>query len=567
MRISFARQFVFAMIAWTCSLAVAVGSEPLYNPKPDPGDKVLPMPGGLSMVFRKITVPGESFWFDPARIKRLGDPQGDVFSRERSLEVSGTFTEPAADNWWYFLGKYEVTKAQYAAVMGGGDIDAGLAVLAERSADPDDAKLPHLSGKARESALASPVRWMRVSDFEEFIDRYNNWLFDSAHPERLEPVPKLRYSVQGGKRTFPGFVRLPSEIEWEYAARGGMLASADEFSGRVPFAPNQAESHAWLRENARSKVKPVGRREPAFGLYDMIGNVNELTLDNFQPEIGRGKLGGRTVRGGSVLTPATDASSGLRQELTLYQFDNTGSSIEPTRSPVTGIRLALGTLVKPDAQYFSLIEREYEAAVARRSTSSAAPAGGQQAKINLSTEELVETMKDLKRLAGAHPFLEQDVNAMIQRLRRVQQLQDQEIQTITADLVLVAVKDAADFGRDCVRLEDRRRVLPIAEKLKETSAQARKNFYDIQRQMESFEARMHSTALRYKRALERLETYGELYFEKAYENAQNRRNQPKIERAALRLVKEHMPGVRRGNLTVERIEGNLIDNVCIAELR
>jgi formylglycine-generating enzyme required for sulfatase activity len=115
--------------------------------------------------------------------------------------------------------------------------------------------------------------------------------------------------------------RLPTEAEWEYAARAG--TTTNWFWGDNA---RDADQYAWYSANSDYQTHPVGEKQPnPWDLFDMAGNVWEWTEDgwhdNYQgaPTDGRawgeedaGDCGGRVVRGGSWLFNPGDLRSADR---------------------------------------------------------------------------------------------------------------------------------------------------------------------------------------------------------------------------------------------------------------
>jgi formylglycine-generating enzyme required for sulfatase activity len=173
-------------------------------------------------------------------------------------------------------------------------------------------------------------------------DRTRSWQnpLVPAVPEDSHPVSCVSFAdaqayAQWLARKTSKAYRLPSEGEWEYAARAGSDAA-------YFFGPNDSniDTYGWYKNNSSSQVQRVGRKSPnVFGLHDMSGNVSEWTSDckngNYSgaPNDGSSWLSGdcseRVLRGGAWDDISANLKSAART------FGPVGSS-----SKTIGIRLA-----------------------------------------------------------------------------------------------------------------------------------------------------------------------------------------------------------------------------------
>lgn len=144
-----------------------------------------------------------------------------------------------------------------------------------------------------------------------------NWHEAKSFIQKLNEIPTIKKrNEQDGM-----FYRLPSEAQWEYAARGGKQSKGYSYAGG-----NKLKEVGWYDLKSHEETKPVGMKiQNELGIYDMSGNVGEWCEDVFHldylgaPKDGNawtseGEQESRVIRGGSWSSPNNYCRSANRDQ-------------------------------------------------------------------------------------------------------------------------------------------------------------------------------------------------------------------------------------------------------------
>ncbi|HEY0549105.1 MAG TPA: formylglycine-generating enzyme family protein [Verrucomicrobiae bacterium] len=210
--------------------------------------------------------------FVPANTFTMGSPNTE---QDRNVNEGPQTEVTLTRGFW--IGKYEVTQGEYFSVM-------------------------NTNPSVFLGDLSRPVSSVSWPDATNYCARLT---------ER---------ELAAGRIPLGSHFRLPTEAEWEYAARAG---TTNRFSyGNDPDYSNLT-NHAWFSENAARITFPVGQKLPnPWGLYDMSGNVWEWCQDWFGPLPGgrqidpegpaSNPIGFKVMRGGAYDYPGSSCRSAAR---------------------------------------------------------------------------------------------------------------------------------------------------------------------------------------------------------------------------------------------------------------
>ena len=161
----------------------------------------------------------------------MGSPKSERGRSKDETQHSVTLND-------FYIGKYEVTQALWREVMG---------TTVSQQRDSHSFRILPITGEGDNY----PMYYVSWDEAQEFIRRLN---------------------AATGKT-----YRLPTEAEWEFAARGGTKSQGYTYSGS-----NELGNVAWYMDNSENSTHPVGTKSSnELGIYDMCGNVMEWCSDWF----------------------------------------------------------------------------------------------------------------------------------------------------------------------------------------------------------------------------------------------------------------------------------------------
>ena len=531
----------------------AVKAEAASNPHPAPDDLVLPMPCGESLVLKAVGVRAKGFLWDMETRFGCRDCSAEdrgYYDGPYAGSISGPFVikdlpqewrqkiraaNPDADAMqFYFEGKYEVSKRQWDAVMGGQC--AGGETLPAPT--PEDAR---------------PVVDISWYDAQAFTRNYTEWLLANA--------PQSLPGFQGDDRN-TAFLRLPTEAEWEYAARGGQkvspLALSQEDFFELP-AGETIRSYAVFRAGegtSEESLQRIGSRKPnPAGFYDMAGNAAEMAQDGFQFSLGgrlHGSTGGFIRKGGSFLSSRDEVMPGRREELAPFLKDG------PNRARDLGFRVALSGINTPGGDRPAELAREWQKAGVE--LSAELNPSGDPLELVAQLEARAGTDAEKASLKGLQNLIREN-NITLERQKR--STVSNEIRS--AVYLVTMLKDCLIkreiIGKELKNFEDKKKQVEAAlPKMKAAEAkQYRQVLSSLDKGIalshtgiDNQEAEFRSMLLFYKQTLENAQKVPASLFDEELKGIGQEMsgNAPHLvkQNASLQIYKKHVAALRGGKL-------------------
>src|SRR3954447_21998914 len=236
-----------------------------------------------------VWIPGGEFSMGAANPRGAEDNDVGMRATDDSRPIHRVYV----DGFW--MDTTEVTNAQFAAFVEA----TGYVTIADRTPRAED-----YPGAPPENLVAGAVVFSPPSHPVSLDDHFQWWSYvkhaNWRHPEGPEsslagreqyPVVQVAYDDAVAFAAWAG-KRLPTEAEWEFAARGGLSGKlypwGDEFTPGGHWMANTFQGHFPDKdtgEDGHEGIEPVAQFPPnGYGLYDVAGNVWEWMSDWYRPD-------------------------------------------------------------------------------------------------------------------------------------------------------------------------------------------------------------------------------------------------------------------------------------------
>lgn len=229
----------------------------------------------------------------------MGSPDNDADANDREKPQYKVYLDG------YYISKYQVTQKLWKQVMGKNPSEFKF----------KDENNPVEMLKAK--LMQRPVEFKGKNNPVEMISWYDAIKFCNKLSQQsgLEPYYNISGKNISINKNAKGY-RLPTEAEWEYAARGGNKSQGYKYAGS-----NNIDDVARCQNNSNYETYPVGKKQAnELGIYDMSGNVWEWCWDwygdyntaDVENSLGADKDWGRVIRGGSWYSDAVNCRVACR---------------------------------------------------------------------------------------------------------------------------------------------------------------------------------------------------------------------------------------------------------------
>lgn len=287
---------------------------------PEKDDVQIQLPCNLSMIFKKVYTSKDQSQINDTKFT-AGRADSDRPSSEnlREIYVQGGFKDNKGR--FFLLAKYELSKAQYKALT------------------------ENKCSSYSKQELLTPISNISYFEANKAAHELSNFL----HKQKSTKLPQKEGVI----------ARLPTENEWEFAARGGLRVSQLEFEKVLPPMKGELKQYAWFQsvDSAQGKVHQSGMLKPnPLGIYDLFGNVQEMMIEPYRAIVnGRlhGQSGGILLRGGGIYTSPDNISSAYRVERKQYNDDG-----KENKSLDVGVRFAIATVVASSIEDYKNLNNE-----------------------------------------------------------------------------------------------------------------------------------------------------------------------------------------------------------------